>query len=1068
MASDYAAIRVENERRYGTDIGRIGPMLLADRYADRTHFIFEVLQNAEDALRRRAGWRGSRSVAFRLKAHALEVHHFGKPFDLADVRGICGIAETTKDPQEDIGRFGIGFKSVYAYTDRPEIHSGAENFAVESFVWPVGVPALDRDEGETVILIPLRDQGDDDHAEIAAGFGRLGPTALLFLRQIEEINWSIDGGSAGLVRRESIPLDGLVRRVRVVGQKEGEGEVDEAWLVFSRPVVPASHRHVEIAFLLSPPGARIQRVARSHLVVFFPTMVETHVGFLVQGPYRTTPSRDNVRCDDPWNQDLVGKTGSLLQDALRWLRDNGLLDTEVLNCLPLDPTSFGEHDMFGTLFELTKEILRRERLLPRFESGHVAASDARLARSQELRELLPPARLADLFGEKHELQWVSGDVTQDRTPELFRYLTQELDIPVVGPDTIVPKLDAEFLSAQPDSWIAALYQFMNDLPGLRKRLEQLPLARLENGTHVAARAHGRPQAFLPGPVRTGFPTVRASVCATDPARAFLRSLGLTEADPVDDVILNVLPGFLVPQDRKREADYEVDVRRILDAFSTDSKERRETLTAALRETPFVMAVDAKDGSRHAVKPGGVYLATDRLKDLFSGVGGVVLVDDSFACLRGDAARELLEACGAVRYLRPFDDRSLSWQEKRQFREQAGHAETSGYNDRVTDWMLVGLQGVLESLQTLASEDRRTRASLLWEELGNLEERRGKGAFSGEYTWTHYGSYRRSFDAAFVRLLNQSNWVPDADCNLNRPELVLFDSLGWKPNPFLQSKIRFKPLVIEQLAREAGIEPGVLDLLRKHGVTSVADVVARLGITEDKGNEPEPAPPTVDEAISLLLGGTPAPTPPVTDPAGPEPSGSSGGSGRGNRSSTASGRGDGTGGSGGARGAARGTGAGGSGGTQPGSSGGARPFISYVAAHPETDAPDPDGLDQTVRMQLEAQAIELILASEPQWQRTETHNPGFDLFEPGQNGEPQRWCEVKAMSGGLHDRPVGLSHTQFALAQQHGAEYWLYVVEHAGTDQARIIRIQDPAGRARTFTFDHGWLAIAQADMDREG
>jgi hypothetical protein len=32
MACDYSAIRRDNERRYGTDIGRIGPMLLADRY----------------------------------------------------------------------------------------------------------------------------------------------------------------------------------------------------------------------------------------------------------------------------------------------------------------------------------------------------------------------------------------------------------------------------------------------------------------------------------------------------------------------------------------------------------------------------------------------------------------------------------------------------------------------------------------------------------------------------------------------------------------------------------------------------------------------------------------------------------------------------------------------------------------------------------------------------------------------------------------------------------------------------------------------------------------------------
>ena len=60
MPSDYLAIRQENERRYGTDIGRIGPLLLAHRYDDRTHFIFELLQNAEDALARRRGWEGER------------------------------------------------------------------------------------------------------------------------------------------------------------------------------------------------------------------------------------------------------------------------------------------------------------------------------------------------------------------------------------------------------------------------------------------------------------------------------------------------------------------------------------------------------------------------------------------------------------------------------------------------------------------------------------------------------------------------------------------------------------------------------------------------------------------------------------------------------------------------------------------------------------------------------------------------------------------------------------------------------------------------------------------------
>jgi len=112
------------------------------------------------------------------------------------------------------------------------------------------------------------------------------------------------------------------------------------------------------------------------------------------------------------------------------------------------------------------------------------------------------------------------------------------------------------------------------------------------------------------------------------------------------------------------------------------------------------------------------------------------------------------------------------------------------------------------------------------------------------------------------------------------------------------------------------------------------------------------------------------------------------------------------------------------------------------------------------MRLESSAIDLILGFEPQLQRTPMNNPGFDLFEPGPNGQPVRWVEVKAMSGSFHDRPATMSHTQFDFAREHGDAYWLYVIERAGTEQAQIIRIQNPSGKAQTFTFDHGWLAVA--------
>src|SRR5438034_11513669 len=140
MPSDYTKISADNEKKYGTEVSYYGSDF-ADRYTERTHFIFELLQNAEDALRWREeaepGHRFPRSVKFSLFPDHLEVTHNGLPFSEDHVRAICSIKRGTKQHiLTDIGKFGLGFKSVYAYTNRPEVHSGDEHFVIKSYVHP--------------------------------------------------------------------------------------------------------------------------------------------------------------------------------------------------------------------------------------------------------------------------------------------------------------------------------------------------------------------------------------------------------------------------------------------------------------------------------------------------------------------------------------------------------------------------------------------------------------------------------------------------------------------------------------------------------------------------------------------------------------------------------------------------------------------------------------------------------------------------------------------------------------------------------------------------------------------
>lgn len=375
VASNYEAICEENRESYGTKGAQKSGKLAAGLYDDRTHFIFELLQNAEDALGRRGNWHGSRKVAFTLDSTRLTLSHFGKPFDEADVRSVCDIAESTKN-ESSIGRFGLGFKSVYTVTDLPEIHSGDEDFAIENYIFPKRMARLARAADETQIVLPLKPEDTSAALDITTGFRHLGPGALLFLRHIDEINWSVEGGASGFYLRNSPEsLGPNVQRITVIGNEDDLPEVDQNWLVFHRDVFSAEQQkigRVEIAFSLiavkdAPGRWVVQPLAKSPLVVFFPTVVESHLGFLVQGPYRTTPSRDNIPPGEQWNQHLVKETSGLLVEAMQWMRDKEMLDVSALRSLPLDREKFPQNSRFAPMFEAVLQAFQEDALLPTFD-----------------------------------------------------------------------------------------------------------------------------------------------------------------------------------------------------------------------------------------------------------------------------------------------------------------------------------------------------------------------------------------------------------------------------------------------------------------------------------------------------------------------------------------------------------------------------------------------------------------------------------------------------------------------------------------------------------------------------
>ena len=107
--------------------------LLAGHYSESNHFVYELLQNAEDEKADR--------VVIEYYDDKLVFYHNGIPFDENDVRGVSSMLMGTKDRNsaQTIGRFGMGFKSVFKYTYQPEIYSDEEAFRIENYLLPVEI-----------------------------------------------------------------------------------------------------------------------------------------------------------------------------------------------------------------------------------------------------------------------------------------------------------------------------------------------------------------------------------------------------------------------------------------------------------------------------------------------------------------------------------------------------------------------------------------------------------------------------------------------------------------------------------------------------------------------------------------------------------------------------------------------------------------------------------------------------------------------------------------------------------------------------------------------------------------
>ena len=463
-----------------------------EKYADPAHFLFELMQNAED--------EGATQAELVISDHAISFEHDGGPFTLDDVDGITGIGNTTKLGEANkIGCFGIGFKSVYVVTERPEVHTRIDGipfaFAIRDLVVPTRIPFQGRD-GWTRFVLPRREASSDVSGRFRAALRDGGPRSMLFLDRLKSLCWT-DGAV-----RERYVVEDRAEGERVLRREDDHGTAGvERYVVLSRAVnrEGGGEHAVKVALRRNAEGEIVRTETGTKLAVFFETEEQTGLYFHVHGPFRLTDNRANIKRGDTWNEHLVDEVGRLIVESLPGIRDAGLLRRSFLEILPNGNDALAAP--WSRLSPPLVSAFKTHALAPAQLGGHLPAS--KLMRGPaDLRDFLGDDGLQKLSG-KPDVRWSVTGLRNSRE-ELF---LGSLGIPEWAMTDLIGTLSADpWSGGRKNAWdwfdglsdeaVQRLYLLLDGakVSSTSTLVLYVPFIRLENGTRVQVS-----EALLPQP-----------------------------------------------------------------------------------------------------------------------------------------------------------------------------------------------------------------------------------------------------------------------------------------------------------------------------------------------------------------------------------------------------------------------------------------------------------------------------------------------------------------------------------------------------------------------------------------
>lgn len=441
-----------------------------EKYPETAHFVYELLQNADDA-------RATNSL-FVLSKECLVFKHNGtKHFDITDVdnedikqgdiNAICSLWSSKAEDDVTIGKFGVGFKSVFKYVDSPEIYDDEFKFRIDNYIVPTEIETDHqlRQKGETLFVLRFKEP-EKAFKHIESRLKEL-KNPILYLNHLESIEWKYaDDDVVHSYNKEvhkEFEKDGVT--CEDVFLTSGEKQVE--LYLFTKKVELINpntgnrvQQNINVAYYLKEDRSLDVEKGRN-IFCFFATSDSYGMCFESHGPFMLNESRTNIlRDDNDVNEALDDSILELASQALLYLKEFRLLNENLFAMVPKETEYLREKGMSALVKNKYKEVIKNNELILARDGTYKYPSKVRRGASPELERLIDKSQLNQLL-KTVDVDFVAvknrDEINSNESKEYFA----ELGIKEFNNDELARCVDGAFLDLQQE-WIGKFYNYISE------------------------------------------------------------------------------------------------------------------------------------------------------------------------------------------------------------------------------------------------------------------------------------------------------------------------------------------------------------------------------------------------------------------------------------------------------------------------------------------------------------------------------------------------------------------------------------------------------------------------------